>query len=86
MFPVPLDPLRRRAAKERHAQHRGDRRAAPALLAVVGNMENAPDARHAAAEALGRIADPASADAIRKLAADYPEVSTRKVLLAACAP
>jgi len=49
-------------------------------------MENAPDARHAAAEALGRIADPASADAIRKLAADYPEVSTRKVLLAACAP
>ncbi|MCX5654976.1 MAG: hypothetical protein NTY65_10055 [Planctomycetota bacterium] len=36
------------------------------------------------AEALGRLADSASMDAIRKLAADYPEVSTRKVLLATC--
>jgi len=35
--------------------------------------------------ALGRLADPASAEAIRRLAADYPEISTRKVLLAACA-
>jgi len=63
----------------------GDRRAGPALLAAVGNMQNAPDTRHAAAEALGRLADPASLDALRKLAADYPEVSTRKTLLQACA-
>jgi HEAT repeat protein len=62
----------------------GDRRAAPMLLKVVGNLENALDTRHAAAEALGRLADPGSVEAIRRLAADYPEVSTRKVLLAAC--
>jgi HEAT repeat protein len=51
----------------------------------VGNLENAPDTRHAAAEALGRIADPASAPALRKLAESYPEISTRKALLRACA-
>jgi hypothetical protein len=38
-----------------------------------------------AAEALGRLADPGSVEAIRRLAADYPEVSTRKILLQACA-
>ena len=59
----------------------GDRRAAATLLAVVGDLDNAPDTRHAAAEALERLGDPAQVDAIRKLAADYPEVSTRKVLL-----
>jgi HEAT repeat protein len=63
----------------------GDRRAGTVLLRVVSNMQNAPDTRHAAAEALGRLADPAAMDAIRKLAADYPDVSTRKVLLQACA-
>jgi HEAT repeats len=59
----------------------GDRRAAPVLLAVIGDLDNAPDTRHAAAEALERLGDPANVDAILKLAADYPEVSTRKVLL-----
>jgi len=63
----------------------GDRRAAATLLKVVGNLENAPDTRHAAAEALGRLADPGSVEAIRRLAAEYPEVSTRKILLQACA-
>ena len=63
----------------------GDRRAAPILLKVIGNLENATDTRHAAAEALARLADPTSLAAIRKLAADYPEVSTRKALLRACA-
>ncbi|NQT37829.1 MAG: HEAT repeat domain-containing protein [Planctomycetes bacterium] len=61
----------------------GDRRAVPALLKVVGDLKNAPDTRHAAAESLGRIADPASLDRIRRLAADYPEESTRRALLKA---
>ena len=63
----------------------GDRRAVPVLLSVVADMENAPDTRHAAARALGRIADPASLASLRRLAADYPEVSTRRELLKACA-
>jgi HEAT repeat protein len=51
------------------------------LLETVANLDNATDTRHAAAEALGRIRDPASVDAIRSLADDYPEVSTRHALL-----
>ena len=61
----------------------GDRRAVPVLLATVGNLDNATDTRHAAAEALGGIADPASLEAIQELAAGYPEVSTRRALLEA---
>jgi HEAT repeat protein len=64
----------------------GAKRAVPVLLEVVGNLDNATDVRHAAAEALGRIADPDSFEAIRKLAQDYPEVSTRKALLRAGGP
>jgi len=62
----------------------GDRRATAALLAVVGNLENATDTRHAAAEALGRIGDPASLEPMQRLASDYPEVSTRRALLESC--
>jgi len=62
----------------------GDRRATAALLAVVGDLKNATDTRHAAAEALQRIADPASLQPMRKLAEGYPEVSTRRALLRAC--
>jgi HEAT repeat protein len=62
----------------------GQRRAAPALLAVVGDLDNAIDTRYAAAEALQRLHDPASLGAIRRLAAGYPEISTRKALLRAC--
>lgn len=61
----------------------GDTRAVPALLNVVRDLDNALDARHAAAVALDRIADPASREALRTLAADYPEASTRKALLEA---
>lgn len=61
----------------------GDSRAVPALLNAVRNLDNAPDVRHAAAESLGRIADPASLGALQKLAPDYPEISTRRALLAA---
>ncbi len=62
----------------------GDRRAVPTLLDVVRNLDNATDTRHAAAEALGNIADPASLESIQQLAADYPEVSTRRALVEAC--
>jgi HEAT repeat protein len=61
----------------------GDRRATAALLKVVANLENAPDTRHAAAEALARIQDPATLVDIQRLAENYPEVSTRKALLRA---
>jgi hypothetical protein len=63
----------------------GDPRAAPVLLSVASNLDNAPDTRHAAAEALGRIADPGSLEQIQNLAASYPEISTRRALLKACA-
>ena len=62
----------------------GDRRAATALLKVIGNLDNAPDTRYAAAAALAHIADPSSLAALQQLAKDYPEVSTRKALLRAC--
>lgn len=62
-----------------------DPRAVPVLLKIVRDLDNATDTRHAAAEALGRIADPASLSTLRQLAADYPEVSTRRALLEACA-
>ncbi|MGD0898714.1 MAG: HEAT repeat domain-containing protein [Thermoguttaceae bacterium] len=63
----------------------GDQKAAPALLDVVSNLDNATDTRHAAAEALLRLADPATADRLKRLAADYPEISVRKVLVRAAA-
>jgi HEAT repeat protein len=59
----------------------GDRRAGPALLAVIGDLLNATDTRFAAAEALARLNDPAHAEAAQSLAAGYPEVSVRKALL-----
>ena len=62
--------------------HIGERRAATTLLHVVGDLNNATDVRHAAAEALLRLADPASLDALKKLAVDYPEVSVRRVIAA----
>ena len=62
----------------------GQRRAVPTLLAVIGDLDNAIDTRYTAAEALQRLHDPASMEAIRKLAADYPEISTRRALLRAC--
>ena len=64
----------------------GEARVVPLLMDTIRNMDNAIDTRHASAEALGKIPDPASLAAIRKLAADYPEVSTRRALLAVCEP
>ena len=63
----------------------GDRRAVPVLMSIVGNLDNAPDTRHAAAEALGCLADPADADALIALADGYPEESTRRALVQASA-
>lgn len=63
-----------------------DPRAAPVLLEVVGNLDNATDTRHAAAEALDHLDDPASRAAIQELAEEYPEISTRRALLHACEP
>lgn len=62
----------------------GDRRAGPVLLNVVGDLRNAVDVRHAAAEALSKLSDPASLAAIQELAREYPEYSVRQVLLQAC--
>ncbi|MFI5379699.1 MAG: HEAT repeat domain-containing protein [Tepidisphaerales bacterium] len=64
----------------------GDHRAVPVLLKTVADLQNAPDTRHAAAESLGLLIDATTAEQVRKLAADYPEVSTRRALLRACEP
>ena len=63
----------------------GDRRARAALLGAVRNLDNATDVRHAAATALGKVAVESDLSELSKLAADYPEVSVRKVLQSACA-
>ena len=63
----------------------GSRKAVPALLAAVADFDNATDVRAAAARALGRIADPAVLPGLRELAKEYPEISTRRELLAAIA-
>lgn len=62
----------------------GDQRAGPVLLGLVADLDNAIDTRHAAAAALKRVADPLCMEAMRNLAADYPEVSTRRGLREAC--
>ena len=62
----------------------GDRRAIPTLLAAVANLDNAMDVRRSAAQALALVADAAALPRLEKLAADYPEVATRRALLRAC--
>ena len=62
----------------------GDHKAVPALLRAVANFDNALDVRHAAAQALGMLRDPATLPQLRTLAATYPEVATRRLLLEAC--
>ena len=59
-------------------------RANEVLISTVGNFENAMDVRSAAARALARTATPSIAPRLRKLAADYPELVTRRALQAAC--
>ena len=62
----------------------GDTRAVTVLLQTVGNLKNAPDTRHTAAVALKAIHDPASLQSMRDMAANYPDISTRRALLRAC--
>jgi HEAT repeat protein len=69
-----------RAAAAWAAGKIGDRRAVATLVDVVRNMDNATDTRHAAAKALGDIADPGSRQTISELAQEYPEVSIRRAL------
>lgn len=59
----------------------GDKRAIPDLLKVVGDFNNATEIRHAAAESLGKLGDASTRLAMRELAKDYPEVSTRNTLI-----
>ena len=47
------------------------------------NLKNALDVRHAAAGALVRVAQPEHRSALQALARDYPDISTRKLLLEA---
>lgn len=61
----------------------GDSQAAPVLLNIVRDLDNATDTRHAAAVALGRIANDELRVTIGEIAADYPEQSTRLALLKA---
>jgi len=61
----------------------GDGQAVDVLLDIVADLDNATDTRHAAAVALGRIADSASAERMHGLAEGYPEISTRYALLEA---
>jgi HEAT repeat protein len=61
----------------------GDARAVTPLLGIVRDLDNAPDTRHAAAEALGRLADPPVRAVLRQLASGYPEIATRRALFAA---
>jgi HEAT repeat protein len=61
----------------------GDTRAAPVLLKTIADLDNAVDTRHAAAKALKEFADGRWREPIRALAMEYPEVSTRRVLLEA---
>jgi HEAT repeat protein len=60
----------------------GDKKAIPPLLAIVADFGNAIDTRHAAAVALGLLGDKSTLPAIDKLAASYPELSTRYALQA----
>ena len=59
----------------------GNPRAVPVLLKTIGDLQNATDTRHAAAEALRGMTDAVTLEKIRQLATDYPEVSTRRALL-----
>lgn len=62
----------------------GDRRARPALIGAIRNLDNAVDVRHAAAVALGRMSDGRDLEELEQLAAGYPEISVRKALREAC--
>ena len=62
----------------------GAAEAVPTLLETVTDLDNAMSVRHAAAQALGMLCGRSHAPRLRTLAADYPEIATRRALLDAC--
>jgi hypothetical protein len=78
-----MTPLYRAAAADALGRI-GATEAVPSLLAAVGEFRNAMDVRHAAAEALRHIAEPASLAELERLAKRYPEVTTQRALQQAC--
>lgn len=63
----------------------GDAASAPALTAALGNLDNAPAVREAAAAALGRIAAPSMEGELRALGDSHPELAVQRVLWEAAA-
>lgn len=62
----------------------GELRAAtaiPALLGVIENLDNASSTREQAAVAVGKIGDASCMDRLTALAEEYPEVMTRRAIL-----
>ena len=59
----------------------GDRRALETLRTTLSDLRNAIDVRHAAAEAIGKMAVPEDLAQLTDLARDYPEHSVRLALL-----
>ncbi len=59
----------------------GDPGAIPGLMAVIGDLRNAPDTRFAAALATGELAPASALPELVALAANYPETATRRALL-----
>jgi len=57
------------------------KRAVPALLKTVQNLENASSTREQAAIALGKVADPSVVPELKQMAEDHPELTTRRALL-----
>jgi len=62
----------------------GDHDAVSDLLETVSDFDNALEVRHAAAKALVRLCNRSDLGVLRKVADEYPEVHTRRVLLDAC--
>jgi len=63
----------------------GARSAVPALLEAVREMENASSTREQAAIALGKVGDRTLIPELEEVADEYPEVMTRRALLASVA-
>ncbi len=81
-----LSPAPRYRAAAAYALGRlGRQDAVPVLLRAVQDFENVMDVRHWAARALGELCGREQAGALRTLAANYPEVHSRRTLMEAAA-
>jgi len=58
-----------------------EKKAVPALLNAVENLDNAPSVRQQAAIALGKVGDKNCMEKLSEIAKDYPEVMTRRSIL-----